>query len=185
MFSGITQMPFGKRGKPTGATLVLLATILALAGCGSGGSTESTSTESTSSPTRAEFVKQGNAICAKGEKEVAAGVEKFAKEKNFSEKKPPTGAQMEALAEEVLLPTVRRQLDEIRALGIPSGDEKEVEAIFAAVEQGIEKTEEDPSAFAEGGAGPFVKANKLSREYGLTVCGAEPEGESSEGGSGE
>jgi len=158
----------------------LSAVILVLAGCGGG----SSSTESTSSLTKAEFVKKGNAICAKGEKEVEAGVEGFIKENNFSEKKPPTGAQMEALAEEVLLPTVRKQLDEIRALGIPSGEEQEVEAIFVAVEEGIEKTEEDPSAFAEGGSGPFVKANKLAREYGLTVCGSE-EGESAEEGGSE
>jgi hypothetical protein len=178
-------MSFGKRRKLAGATLVLLAMILALAGCGSSsGSTESTetaetaeTTETTSSLTKAAFVKKGNAICAKSEEEVAAGVEKLAKENNALEKKPLSAKQMEAVAGEVLVPTVRKQLNEIRALGIPSGDEQEVEAIFAAVEEGIEKTEEDPSAFAEGGSGPFVKANKLAREYGLTVCGSEPENE--------
>lgn len=170
-------MSFGKRGNLAGATLALLAVILVLAGCGGG----SGSTESTSSLSKAEFVKKGNAICAKTEKEVAAGVEKFAKERNFSEKTPPTARQMEQLAGEVLLPKVRKQLDEIRALGIPSGDGEEVEAIFAAVEEGIKKTEEDPGAFAEGGSGPFVKANELAREYGLTVCGSEPESEESKG----
>jgi ABC-type glycerol-3-phosphate transport system substrate-binding protein len=53
-------MPFGKRGNLAGATLVLLAIVLVLAGCG-GGSTDSS--ESTSSLTKAEFVKKGNAIC--------------------------------------------------------------------------------------------------------------------------
>jgi hypothetical protein len=72
---------------------------------------------------------------------------------------------------------VRKQIDEIRALGIPSGDEQEVEAIFAAAEEALKETEEDPSVFGQGGVGPFAKANKLSREYGLTVCGSEPESE--------
>jgi hypothetical protein len=149
-------------------------------GGGSGSeSTSESSSKSTSSLSKAEFVKKGNAICAKGEKEVEEGVEKFGKENNLSEKRPPSAKQVGQLVEKVLLPTVRRQLDEIRALGIPSGDEKEVEAIFAAVEEGIEKTEEDPSVFTEEGlgpsSGPFAKANKLSREYGLTVCGKEGE----------
>lgn len=158
----------------------LAALAIVVAGCGSGGG----STESTSSLTKAEFVKKGNAICAKTEKEVAEGVAKFTKEHNFSEKKPPTAKQIAELAEEVLVPKVRKQIDEIRALGIPSGDEKEVEAIFAAAEEALKETEEDPSVFGKGGVGPFVKANKLSREYGLTVCGAEPESEGAEGGSG-
>lgn len=178
-------MPLGKWRHLAGATLALLAMILALAGCGGGsGSTESSSTESTSSLTKAEFVKKGNAICTNTEKEVAEGVAKFMKEHNFSEKKPPTAKQIAELAEEVLVPKVRKQIDEIRALGIPSGDEKEVEAIFAAAEEALKETEEDPSVFGKGGAGPFTKANKLSREYGLAVCGSEPESESAEGGSG-
>ncbi|MGN6275394.1 MAG: hypothetical protein ACTHNP_05605 [Solirubrobacterales bacterium] len=157
--------------------------VLALAGCGSGSSGTTETTEATSGLTKAEFVKKGNAICAKTEKEVAEGVAKFTDEHNFSKTKPPTATQIAELAEEVLVPKVRRQIDEIRALGIPSGDAEEVEAIFAASEEALKETEEDPSVFGRGGVGPFVKANRLSREYGLTVCGAEPEGEGTEGES--
>jgi hypothetical protein len=174
-----------KRSIALCAAFAALAIIVAGCGGGGGGSGSTESSESTSSLTKAEFVKQGNAICAKTEKEVEEGVAKFAKERNFSEKSPPTAKQIAELAEEVLVPKVRKQIDEIRALGIPSGDEKEVEAIFAVAEEALKETEEDPSVFGEGGVGPFAKANKLSREYGLTVCGSEPESESAEGGSGE
>jgi hypothetical protein len=174
-------MSFGKRGNLAGAVLALLATILALTGCG-GGSTDAT--ETTGSLARAEFVKKGNAICARTEKEVLEGVAKFLKKSNPLARKPPTGAQLEALAENVLVPKVRKQINEIRALGIPSGDEQEVEAIFAAAEAALKKTEEDPTEFAEGGSGPFVKANKLAREYGLTACGSEEGSGAGEEGSG-
>jgi hypothetical protein len=157
------------------------ALALVAAGCGGGGgSTESS--ESTSSLSKAAFVKQGNAICAKTEEEVTAGVAKFTKEHGFSEKKPPSATQIAELAEAVLVPKVRKQIEEIRALGIPSGDEKEVEAIFAAAEEALKETEEDPTVFGSGGIGPFAKANELAREYGLTVCGSEPENESAQGG---
>lgn len=160
------------------AVVVAVAALaMIVAACGGG----SDSTETASSISKAEFVKKGNAICAKGEKEVEDGVEKFAEKNNLSERNPASSKQVEELAEKILVPAVRKQLNELRALGIPSGDEEEVEAIFAAVEEALKETEEDPSVFGqEGGVGPFAKANKLSREYGLTVCGSEPEEEGAE-----
>jgi hypothetical protein len=173
-------MSFGKRGNLVGAALALAAAILVLAGCGGGGGGAET-TETTSGLTKAEFVKKGNAICARTEKEIAAGVEKFTREHSVLKTKPPSEKQIAELAEEVLVPKVRRQIDEIRALGIPSGDEEEVEAIFAAAEEALKETEANPSVFGKGGVGPFAKTNELAREYGLTVCGAEPENEEGKG----
>lgn len=146
-----------------GAAIALIAV-----GCGGG----SDNTESTSSLSKAEFVKKGNAICAKGEKEIEEGVEKFAKENNLSNKEP-SKAQLKELTNDVLIPIVRNQVDDIRALGIPSGDEQEVEAIFSGVEEATAEIEEDPSLLNEVGAGPFAKSNRLAREYGLTKCGEE------------
>jgi hypothetical protein len=159
--------------------LVLLAAFAALAiivaGCGSSDSTTG-GTEATNPLTKAEFLKQGNAICAKGNKEIGEGFEEFAKEHHFSKKKEPSSGELEEAAEEILIPKVRQQIDGIRALGAPSGEEAEVEAILAAAEKGLKKGEEDPAVMVEEGEGPFTEANKLSREYGLVKCGEE-EGE--------
>lgn len=156
------------------ALVAAIATLaMAFGGCGSGGDSTDTA-EGTSSVSKAEFVKKGNAICTKAEKEVEEGVEEFAKENNLSARKPPSEKQVEELAEELIVPSVRKQLMELRALGTPSGGAEELQAIFAAVEGALKETEENPSVFGKGGVGPFAKANKLSREYGLTVCGAEP-----------
>jgi hypothetical protein len=162
--------------KPLMALLAVIAALVIVAGCG-GGSDSSSSTEATtSSLTKAEFLKQGNAICAKGNKEIEEGFEEFGKEHGFSKKKQPTQAELEEAAEEVLIPNIRREIDGIRALGAPSGEEAEVEAVLAAAETGLEKGEEDPGVMIEEGEGPFKEANKLSREYGLVKCGEE-EGE--------
>jgi len=58
-------MSLGKQGNLAGATLMLPAAILVLAGCGS-----SSGPESTRSLTKAEFLKKGDAICAKGGEEI-------------------------------------------------------------------------------------------------------------------
>lgn len=154
-------------------SLLAAVAAIALIGAGCGGGSDSTEgTESTSSLSKVEFVKKGNTICAENEKEIQTGIEKFVKEHKLSEKKQPSEGELKELSE-VLLPIVESQIDEIRALGSPSGDEKEVEAILSAAEKGVEEVEKKPSVIGEPGGGPFTKANKLSVEYGLTKCGEE------------
>lgn len=151
----------------------LAALALIVAGCGGG----SDSTETTSALSKAEFVKQGNAICAKGSKEIEEGFEKFGKEHGFSEKKEPSEAELEEAVETIVIPGIRKQVDGIRALGTPTEEGAEAEAVLDAAEEGLEKGEEDPKLFLEEeSSGPFAKANKLSREFGLTKCGEEEEG---------
>lgn len=148
----------------------LAALALIVAGCGGG----SDSTESTSALSKAEFVKQGNAICAKGNKEINEGFEEFVKENGLSKTKAPSKAVQEEAVETVLIPKISKELENIRALGPP---DKEAEAVLDAAEEALEKGEEDPIQFLkEESAGPFAKANKLAREYGLTKCGEEEEG---------
>ena len=83
------------------------AVALIVAGCGS----DSSTTDSTASLTKAEYLKQGNAICAAGNKEINAGFEKFFEENEFSKKNQPTQADFQEGAEEVqVLRTLLRQL---------------------------------------------------------------------------
>jgi hypothetical protein len=153
----------------------MLVGVLAIASIAAGcGSSNDSSTESTASLSKAEFLKKGNAICAAGNREIEAGFESFAKENQISENKQPTEAQAAELAETILVPSVSSQLEEIEALGVPGGDEEQLDEIFAAVEGAIEKAEEEPEVlFSSNGNNAFAKANRLSREYGLTTCGEE------------
>jgi hypothetical protein len=145
----------------------LAALALIVAGCGSGGG----STEGTSSLTKAEFVKKGNAICAKGNEEIEKGFEEFRKEQGFSKNEKPSNAVLEEAVETVLVPRIGKEIENIRALGPP---DEEAEAVLDAAEEALEKGEENPKLFLkEESTGPFAKANKLSREYGLTKCGEE------------
>jgi hypothetical protein len=145
----------------------LAALALVVAGCGGG----SSSTESTSSLTKAEFVKQGNAICAKSSKEINEGFEEFVEENGLSKTKAPPKAVQEEAVETVLIPRIHKEVEGIRALGPP---DEEAEAVLDAAEEALEKGEEDPILFMkEESSGSFAKADKLAHEYGLTKCGEE------------
>lgn len=156
--------------KPFIALLAALAAISMIA-AGCGGGDDSTDSTASSGLTKAEFLKQGNAICAKGEKELNEEFEKFAEEENLSENKPPTEAQLAKATEEFFLPIIKEQVEGIRGLSPPAGEEQQVDKVLTAAEEGIEKAEEDPASLANEKEDPFAKANELANEYGLTKCG--------------
>jgi HD superfamily phosphodiesterase len=140
---------------------VLLVALVA--GCGSSGSDNSL--------TKAEFIKQADAICSKGEKSIESGAEKFAEENNVNTEKP-TKAQKEEVITQVVAPEIRKQGEEISELGAPSGEEDKVEAIVSAVEEGADELEQQPATLFEG-KNPLAKGSKLAKEFGLKVCGEE------------
>jgi anti-sigma28 factor (negative regulator of flagellin synthesis) len=159
-----------RKGLIAAITGVLLAALV-VAGCGSSDSDSSSSDSETPSLTKAEFIKQADAICKTGEKSIETGAEKFAKENNVNTEKPTT-KQKEEVIVEVVAADIRKQGEEIGELGAPSGDEEKVEAIVAAVEEGADELESEPKLLIEG-ENPLAKGSKLAKGYGLKVCGEE------------
>jgi hypothetical protein len=144
--------------------LLLAAVALATVGVGCGSSSKSKS----SGISKAEFLKRGNAICAKGNKQINVAAHKVF---GNNSKKKPTTAQMRKFATTILVPSVASQVNGIRALGAPKGDESKVKAIVDAAQQAVDKGKKDPLALTTNGPGPFAKANKLAKSYGLKACG--------------
>ncbi|HEU4463221.1 MAG TPA: hypothetical protein VFR75_11575 [Solirubrobacterales bacterium] len=142
-----------------------MAVVLAASGCGE----DDGAAETAAALSKAEFTEQANAICAKANQEITKTSEQFAKE-NLSEEERPTTAQISELAK-LALPTINRQLEELRALGAPAGDEQEVDAIFAAAEEALAEGEQEPIAIYGANGGAFEKANQLATAYGLDKCG--------------
>jgi hypothetical protein len=138
---------------------------LTASGCGEGDSAGDT----TASISKAQFVKQANAICAKTNRELVDSSEEFLNTKILRESKSLTKAQVIALSK-LALPPITEQVEELRALGAPAGDEGKVDAILSAAEEAIEKGERDPAAIYGADGGAFAKANQLSSAYGLEKC---------------
>jgi hypothetical protein len=150
----------------------LFAVTALIAGCGSGDDESSTST---SSLTKAEFIKQADSICTQGNKDINTGFEEFSKENDLDEtKEPPKPVQEEAI-ETILIPAINRQIEEVRALGTPEGDDGQLEEVLTSEEEAIAEGEDDPLKLFETTA-KQREANKMARDYGLTVCGSESEG---------
>jgi hypothetical protein len=135
----------------------VLAVGLVVAACGSSSDDDAL--------TKAEFLKQGNAICAKGNKEIDA-----AANKTFTKGQQPSKAQITKFAEDTLIPSVEGQIDDLRDLTPPSADEDQVNKILDEAESAVDKTKDDPSVFAQN-QDPFKKANQLAIDYGLKECG--------------
>lgn len=148
---------------------VLLVVLLAL-GCG--GSSDGTT--AAAPITKKEFVKKATSICEKASQAyVQVAYASLSKEV----KKQPDVPQNELeyrVVGQLYAPTFRKELDEIRALGMPEGDEEEIEAILGSIEQGLKEAEEDPQRFSEDLAKfgrPFERAVKLAKAYGIEACG--------------
>jgi uncharacterized lipoprotein YajG len=153
--------------RPMICGLALMAVLVAgvcVAGCGSSNST----TETTATITKAEFVAKGNAVCVKGEKAQEAEINAYIK-KHGLEKQKPTKAQNAELVETVLAPNIQSQIDGVKALGAPSGEEQQVNSALELSQQTLEKIEANPElAFGKGD--PFAAAGKQLHALGLKEC---------------
>jgi hypothetical protein len=151
------------------AAVIALAAIVLVAGCGGSDST----TDETASLTKAVFVKQGNAICEAGNKEIDADFEKLATEKNLKENQRPPQSVLDEAAETILLPSIAKQVEAVAALGAPEGEEETIETFISNAEAELAKAEEDPSQLTEDDSELFTEVNAEARAIGLTACGEE------------
>lgn len=150
--------------RPIGLIAAVLALGLITGGCGGD--------SSTASITKAVFIKKADAACEKGNRRLQADFATYLKSGKAAKASEPTEADYSELVATVVAPNLEQEIEEIRALGAPSGDEEQVEAILEAREESIEKAEANPELMSGNGDELFTKPRKLAREYGLKVCGA-------------
>jgi ABC-type lipoprotein release transport system permease subunit len=143
------------------ATMLLAAAIAVagiVAGCGGG---DDSSDTTTTSLTKAAWITKADAICQQGNQEI----EQAAKQQFGNQK--PTTAEVRDFGTGTALPNTQTQVDKIRALGAPSGDEDQVNKILDTVQADIDKAKAagdvEDTTFADG--------NALAKQYGLKVCG--------------
>jgi hypothetical protein len=140
--------------------------VMLVAGCGGGDET----TDETVTLTKAEFIKQGDAICKKGNDQSEKEAEEFAEENDFTLEKA-SDDQLEEAVSEVLVPSLNQQAEEIDALGAPEGDEEQVEELVVSLENAADEIEDKPGLVFEGEV--LEEPEKLAQDYGFKVCGEE------------
>lgn len=125
-------------------------------------STTTASTGASAAPlSSAEFVKQGNAICAAGNKTLDAAAQGIFTSQN------PSDAQLQQFAD-AAVPSIQGQIDAIRALPAPSADADAVTTFLDTAQSVLDDVKSDPNLFGSGD--PFKEVNAQANDLGLTEC---------------
>jgi hypothetical protein len=136
---------------------------LAAGGCGSSSSSsKSTGSTATTALTKPEFLAKANAICTTGNNQIGAADAKLGKN--------PTQAQAKAVVKTTTVPSIQAQIDGIRALGAPSGDQATVTNLLNLAQADLNKVKSNPALLTSGGTNPFASFAKVAHPYGLTAC---------------
>ena len=156
----------------------VLATGLIAAGCGGddngddggnggNGGSAANGEEAAAAPSKQEYIAEGDRICAEGTARIAReALDRYGDAQ-------PSLEQVDEFSGDVVAPVLQEQVDQLRALPPPKGDDETVAAIWDAVQDGIDALREDPSLLAEPATGgAFDEANGLAQEYGFRQCGS-------------
>ena len=154
------------RSKSSKAPLAIALLVLAGVAAGCGGSSDESQTTAL---TKAEFVKQANAICYETKERSAAAYKQYAQTNAVPSSGPGLTAKAADLVENVFIPIYDEQIEKISALGTPIGDEKEVDAILTAMQAGVEGAKREPLPFIRESAA-LNRASQLAVAYGLPEC---------------
>ena len=184
------------RLKITFICIALFAAALAV-GCGSGGSSGSSgggtgasateSSQSTTGPetgaggdsssggeaaggaplTKIEYLKKGDEICAKVPQEYSAELKAMEEEAKKKKQPKPTKAETNSKA---AVPPLYVAIAAFEELTPPKGEEKQVEAIIAALESAAKGLEKKPESELSGPKSPFAEFQKLTEAYGFKGC---------------
>jgi hypothetical protein len=152
--------------------LLALAAGLVIAGCGddddettSGTATEATDSTDTGddAPTKADFIKEADAICADADQALAdVALEQYPEG-------PPTGDDAVTFAEDVFIPNLQGQHDDLAALTPPEGEEDAFADLLEQLQTGIDEIADDPESFVETDA--LEDASVAASDFGLRSCG--------------
>lgn len=136
-------------------TGVVLAVGLAIAGCAE---------EAEPAMTKAEYLDLGNEVCA----DATEALDEAAEEAGLAQRDP---AGQVAFIETEVVPSVRRQIADLRELGFPPGDEEELDELYDDAEDTLIVLARDPASLlrTEGGS-PFAAINLRLADYGLEEC---------------
>jgi hypothetical protein len=148
--------------------LLIVAMLLGV-GMGACGGSDSNAESSSPPLTKAQFVQQANAICLENTGDILGPIEQYMSSHAGSGE---SKAELTADAvREALLPKFQKQIDEIGALGFPTGDEREIEDFLESMQQAVDSlnSQQKLDLFTDLDEA-FTSAKTRAEAYGLTEC---------------
>ena len=143
------------------AVAVAVAATVA-SGCG-GDSGGDTTSAGGAALTKEQWIAKADAICAPGQSKISQAVN------GLYSGATPSQADLDHYAKDVLAATVQGDIDKIRELPVPEGNEEQIDRILQAAQDGVDQLE--AQGLDRSGGGPFIEANLLAQHYGLNTCG--------------
>lgn len=150
-------------------TAIFIAGFAALglltAGCGGDDSADAGQID------KATFIKRANVICEQASGRLAAEIASAVSTES------PTGPNRTkiqvTLVKKVLVPGLEAELDEIRALGLPSEGKAQARAFIQAAQKVIINAKVNPKRFNES-VNPYEAAELAGTRFGLSACPVAP-----------
>src|SRR5437762_14214440 len=97
-------------------------------GCGGGSDSTTTSTAALS---KSEFLAQGNKICADGTKQINQAA------KTVFRNAKPSASQVNQFVTQTAIPNIQAQINGVKDLPAPAGDEAQVTAIVTSAQSAL------------------------------------------------
>jgi hypothetical protein len=141
---------------------ILVAAAVALAGiaAGCGDDNNDSTTSAAETISKADFVAKANQICKQGNADIDQAGKQLPH--NLNE------AQLEDFASSTLVPKVQSQIDGVKALGAPAGEEAQVNKLLATVQADLDQLKADPSKIKDDHL--FDDSDQQAKALGLNEC---------------
>jgi hypothetical protein len=168
------------------ATAVMASAAVA-AGCGGSDNHVDLGTQSLA-PSRTDYISRADGVCGLYQDRIERnGRERLGLRGDdfrvlgsgrvvFKPGRRPPDAEIVGFISEVAVPELQAQLDELRALEPPTGDEAQVAAIYDAAGRATTALAADPRVALDEARmrALFTAPLRTARRYGFRVCGARP-----------
>lgn len=115
---------------------------------------------------KAEYLAQAKAICEQERREVLENLDAY-RQRVGQINPEDVGVQG---VEEVLLPEFEDEVERLRELGAPKGDETRIEAFLTAKEEAIETVRQRGLSANRELLGAFRRPDGMARSYGFESC---------------
>jgi hypothetical protein len=148
-----------------GLVVGVVALAALVGGCGEDNATSS-------SLTKAEFVKQADALCAKRHKEWQTALASYNQEiekRNAASKLQVQEEVAGDLLEKEMIPAVHKQLEGMESLPAPEGDEAKVSKMLDTLSQELDKVESNKNVvYGLAKSHNFEGFEEEAKKYGLS-----------------
>ncbi|HZQ80296.1 MAG TPA: hypothetical protein VFE55_23435 [Acidimicrobiia bacterium] len=149
-----------KAGIRAAAVLAAAGLAVSASACGGGGG-------GSQGISKADYLTKAKQVCELGNRQLKSATD------DVLAKIPPgqkmTDAQISDFVHTTVIPTIKDQIKQLRAIPPPKGEKDHVEQIYDALDKGLQELDKDPSKLTNG-SNVFADADALANKYGLSVC---------------